>query len=153
MNELDAIGHRVVHGGEYFQQPVIIDDEVIKRIEECSDLAPLHNPANLQAILACKTLLPTIPQVAVFDTAFHQTMEEEHYLYALPRKYYDTYKVRRYGFHGISHQYVYETLVKKYNLAGTGAKVITCHIGNGASITAIVDGKVIETSMGMTPLQ
>lgn len=153
LNELDAIGHRVVHGWEYFQQPVIIDDEVIKKIEECSDLAPLHNPANLQAILACKTLLPSISQVAVFDTAFHQTMEEEYYLYALPKKYYDTYKIRRYGFHGISHQYVYETLVKKYDLAGKGAKVITCHVGNGGSITAIVDGKVIETSMGMTPLQ
>lgn len=150
---MDAIGHRVVHGGEYFHQPVIITDEVIARIQECSDLAPLHNPANLQAILACKTLLPTMTQVAVFDTAFHQTMEQEHYLYALPKKYYDTYKIRRYGFHGISHQYVYESLVQKYSLQGKGAKVITCHIGNGASVTAIVDGKVIETSMGMTPLQ
>ena len=153
LDALDAIGHRVVHGGEYFHQPVIITDEVIARIQECSDLAPLHNPANLQAILACKTLLPTMTQVAVFDTAFHQTMEQEHYLYALPKKYYDTYKIRRYGFHGISHQYVYESLVQKYSLQGKGAKVITCHIGNGASVTAIVDGKVIETSMGMTPLQ
>lgn len=153
LDELDAIGHRVVHGGEYFQNPVIITDEVIARIEECSDLAPLHNPANLQAIFACKALLPMISQVAVFDTAFHQTMDEEHYLYALPKKYYDTYKIRRYGFHGISHQYVYETLVEKYQLKNKGAKVITCHIGNGASVTAIIDGKVIETSMGMTPLQ
>lgn len=150
---MDAIGHRVVHGGEYFHQPVIISDEVIARIQECSDLAPLHNPANLQAILACKTLLPTMTQVAVFDTAFHQTMAPEHYLYALPKKYYDTYKIRRYGFHGISHQYVYETLVQKYALQDKGAKVITCHIGNGVSVTAILDGKVIETSMGMTPLQ
>ena len=153
LDELHAIGHRVVHGGEYFHQPVIITEEVISRIQECSDLAPLHNPANLQAILACKTLLPAMTQVAVFDTAFHQTMEQEHYLYALPKKYYDTYKIRRYGFHGISHQYVYETLVQKYSLQGKGAKVITCHIGNGASVTAIIDGNVIETSMGMTPLQ
>lgn len=158
--EFDAIGHRVVHGGEYFQQPVVITDEVIARIEECSDLAPLHNPANLQAILACKALLPDVKQIAVFDTAFHQTMEPAHYMYALPMKYYDTYKIRRYGFHGTSHQYVYEKLITNYELEITDAKttkqnlkVITCHIGNGASITAIQDGKVIETSMGMTPLE
>lgn len=150
----DAIGHRVVHGEEYFKDPVVITDEVIARITECSDLAPLHNPANLQAILACKALLPDVIQVAVFDTAFHQTMEPAHYLYALPMKYYETHKIRRYGFHGISHQYVYEKLVemmKRWN--DKNFKVITCHIGNGASITAIQDGKVIETSMGMTPLE
>lgn len=153
LDDLSAIGHRVVHGGEYFSDPVIITDEVIEKITLCSDLAPLHNPANLQAILACKDVVPQLTQVAMFDTAFHQTMEEEHYLYALPKKYYDMYKVRKYWFHGISHQYVYETLCAQYDLEGKGAKVITCHIGNGASITAIVDGKVIETSMGMTPLQ
>ncbi|MCX6823698.1 MAG: acetate kinase [candidate division SR1 bacterium] len=158
--EFDAIGHRVVHGGEYFQQPVIITDEVIARIEECSDLAPLHNPANLEAIFACKKLIPGVVQVAVFDTAFHQTMEPAHYLYALPTKYYETYKIRRYGFHGISHQYVYEQLITNYKLQITNLKksvndlkVITCHIGNGASITAIKNGKVIETSMGITPLE
>lgn len=158
--EFDAIGHRVVHGGEYFQQPVIITDEVIARIEECSDLAPLHNPANLQAILACKALLPEVKQVAVFDTAFHQTMEPAHYMYALPMKYYDKYKIRRYGFHGTSHQFVFNKLVetlKRWNvktLSGSEPlKVITCHIGNGASIVAIKDGKVVETSMGMTPLE
>ena len=155
--EFDAIGHRVVHGGEYFKDPVIITDEVIKRIEECVDLAPLHNPANLQAIFACKELLPEVKQVAVFDTAFHQSMEPSHYLYPLPKKYYDHYKIRRYGFHGISHQYVYEKLIMNYKLRIPNTKkpekVITCHIGNGASVTAIKDGKVIETSMGMTPLE
>jgi len=165
--EFDAIGHRVVHGGEYFQQPVIITDEVIARIEECSDLAPLHNPANLQAILACTALLPEVKQVAVFDTAFHQTMEPAHYMYAIPMKYYDKYKIRRYGFHGTSHQFVYNTLIERLDpresckgkdwkiekLSNWASKVITCHIGNGASITAIKDGKVIETSMGMTPLE
>jgi len=149
----DAIGHRVVHGGEYFKNPVIITDEVIARIEECSDLAPLHNPANLQAILACKELLPTISQVAVFDTAFHQSMDPAHYLYALPLHYYETYKIRRYGFHGTSHKYVYEKLIENWKLKIENSKVITCHVGNGVSITAIKDGKVVETSMGMTPLE
>ena len=149
-----------MHGGEYFKNPVIITDEVIARIEECSDLAPLHNPANLQAILACKTLLPNISQVAVFDTAFHQSMDPAHYLYALPLHYYETYKIRRYGFHGTSHQFVYDKLITNYELQITNSKknkqdlkVITCHVGNGVSITAIKDGKVIETSMGMTPLE
>ena len=157
--EFDAIGHRVVHGGEYFQQPVVITDEVIARIEECSDLAPLHNPANLQAIVACKALLPEIKQVAVFDTAFHQTMEPAHYMYAIPMKYYDKYKIRRYGFHGTSHNYVYDRLMERWNdgtmekLSNWVWKVITCHIGNGASIAAIKDGRVVETSMGMTPLE
>jgi acetate kinase len=160
--DIEAIGHRVVHGGEYFKNPVVITDEVIAKITECSDLAPLHNPANLQAILPCRILFPTLPQVAVFDTAFHQTMEPAHYLYALPIKYYETYKIRRYGFHGISHQYVYEKLVEKLrnweietlkNTKIEELKVITCHIGNGASITAIKGGKVVETSMGMTPLE
>jgi len=156
LSTIDGIGHRVVHGGEYFQQPVIITDEVISKIEECSDLAPLHNPANLQAILACKELLPELKQVAVFDTAFHQTMEPAHYMYALPMKYYDKYKVRRYGFHGTSHQFVYDKLVTSNELRVTWKKpqkVITCHVGNGVSVTAIKDGKVVETSMGMTPLE
>lgn len=153
--EFDAIGHRVVHGEEYFKDPVIITDDVIEKITKCSDLAPLHNPANLQAILACKELLPNVPQVAVFDTAFHQTMEPAHYLYPLPMRYYETYKIRRYGFHGISHQYVYEQLMhnSKFRIQNKISKVITCHIGNGASITAIKDGKVVETSMGVTPLE
>lgn len=151
--EFDAIGHRVVHGEEYFKDPVIITDEVIEKITKCSDLAPLHNPANLQAILACKELLPTVTQVAVFDTAFHQTMEPAHYLYALPMKYYETYKIRRYGFHWISHQYVYEQLLQNSEFKIQKNKVITCHVGNGGSITAIKDGKVVETSMGMTPLE
>jgi len=157
---IDAIGHRVVHGGEYFKNPVIVTDDVIAKITECSDLAPLHNPANLQAILACKELLPKVPQVAVFDTAFYQGMTPEHYLYALPMKYYEQYKIRRYGFHWTSHQYVYEQLITNYELRITNSKipkknfkVITCHVGNGVSITAIKDGKVIETSMGMTPLE
>jgi acetate kinase len=128
--DFDAIGHRVVHGGEYFQQPVIITDQVIAKIEECSDLAPLHNPANLEVIFACKELIPGLIQVAVFDTAFHQTMEPAHYLYALPTKYYETYKIRRYGFHGISHQYVYEKLLADYQVSSTNSKIITCHIGN-----------------------
>lgn len=160
--DIEAIGHRVVHGGEYFKNPVIITDEVIAKITECSDLAPLHNPANLQAIIPCRVLFPTLPQVAVFDTAFHQTMEPAHYLYPLPLKYYETYKIRRYGFHWISHQYVYEKLVEKLrnweveklkDIALEELKVITCHIGNWASITAIKGGKVVETSMGMTPLE
>ena len=149
-----------MHGGEYFKDPVIITDDVIAKIEECSDLAPLHNPANLQAILACKALLPTLSQVAVFDTAFHQSMDPAHYLYALPLHYYETYKIRRYGFHGTSHQYVYEKLIENCEVQRNlgklkieNSKVITCHVGNGVSITAIQDGKVVETSMGMTPLE
>ncbi len=151
--DIDAIGHRVVHGGEYFKNPVFITDEVISKIDACSDLAPLHNPPNLEAILACKELLPALSQVAVFDTAFYQWMEPVHYLYPLPIKYYETYKIRRYGFHGTSHQYVYEQLLQNPNFTMKKNKVITCHVGNGVSITAIKDWKVIETSMGMTPLE
>lgn len=159
---IDAIGHRVVHGWEYFKNPVIITDEVIQRIEECSDLAPLHNAVNLEWIRGCAALFPIIPQVAVFDTAFHQTMEPAHYLYPIAYTYYEKYKIRRYGFHWTSHQYVYEKLIEKVErweiekLRDTkieDLKVITCHVGNGVSITAIKDGKVIETSMGMTPLE
>lgn len=156
LSELGAIGHRVVHGGEYFSAPVKIDDAVIEKIQLCSDLAPLHNPANLAWITVCTQLAPDVPQVAVFDTAFHQTMMPENYLYAIPYSYYEKYKVRRYWFHGTSHQFVYEQLVKNcpksYKIDKNCSKVITCHIGNGASLTAIQDGKVLETSMGMTPL-
>lgn len=137
-----------MHGGEYFHQAVKIDTKVIEKIKKCSILAPLHNPANLAGILACKEMLPKLPQVAVFDTAFHQSMEPAHYLYPLPYDYYAKHKIRRYGFHGTSHKYVYEKLQP-----AKSAKVISCHIGNGASVTAIQNGKVIETSMGMTPLE
>ena len=151
LSTINWIWHRAVHGGEYFKNPVVITDEVMAKITECSDLAPLHNPANLEAMLACKELFPNLQQVAVFDTAFYQEMTPEHYLYALPMKYYETYKIRRYWFHGISHQYIYEKLIADYNVPH--AKVITCHVGNWVSITAIDNGKVIDTSMGMTPLE
>ena len=151
--DIDAIGHRVVHGWEYFHMPALIDDDVIAKIEKCSVLAPLHNSVNLEWIHACKVLFPNIPQVAVFDTAFHQTMKPAHYLYPIAYSYYEKYKIRRYWFHGTSHQYVYEKLLADYSLTKKNLKVITCHIGNWASITAIKDGKVIETSMGMTPLE
>jgi len=159
---VDAIGHRVVHGGEYFQTSVRIDTDVITKIEACSLLAPLHNPVNVECIRACIQLLPNIPQVAVFDTSFHQTMEPVHYLYPIPYTYYEKYKIRRYGFHGTSHQYVYEQLIEKLksweieklkDRKIEDLKVITCHIGNGASIAAITNWKVVETSMGMTPLE
>ena len=151
--DIDAIGHRVVHGWEYFKNPVIITDKVIQRIEECSDLAPLHNSVNLEWIRLCELLFPNIPQVAVFDTAFHQTMEPAHYLYPIAYTYYEKYKIRRYGFHWTSHQYVYEQLMQNSELKIQKNRVITCHVGNWVSITAIKDGKVIETSMGMTPLE
>lgn len=153
MKEIDAVGHRVVHGGERFADSVIIDDEVMKAIEECNDLAPLHNPANLIGINACKKLMPETPMVVVFDTAFHQTMPEEAYLYGLPYEYYKKYGVRRYGFHGTSHSYVSkraaEVLGEKYE----DLKIIVCHLGNGASVSAVKNGKCVDTSMGMTPLQ
>lgn len=151
--DIMAIGHRVVHGGEYFSKSVIVTDEVLSRIQECSELAPLHNPANILGITSCMEIMPTKPNIAVFDTAFHQTMTPEHYLYAIPREYYDKYKIRRYGFHGTSHNYVsnraYEILNKDLN----SSKVITCHVGNGWSLAAIKDGKVVETSMWFTPLE
>lgn len=154
LSDLWAIGHRVVHGGEYFQDATLITDEVIERVKECSDLAPLHNPANLAGILACQEMAPEIPQVAVFDTAFHQTMTPEHYLYAIPYTYYEKYKVRRYGFHWTSHQFVFNKFMETWKDGKMETwKVITCHVGNGASITAIQDGKVVETSMGMTPME
>lgn len=150
---IDAVGHRVVHGGEKFSSAVIIDSEVEKGIEECADLAPLHNPANLTGIRACKSLMPGVPQVAVFDTAFHQTMPRQAYLYALPYEYYEKYKIRRYGFHGTSHSYVSKRLAKFLGLDINHSRLIVCHLGNGASVSAIKDGKSIDTSMGLTPLE
>lgn len=153
LEEIQAVGHRVVHGGEKFAESVVIDDEVLKAVEECNDLAPLHNPANLIGIDACRKLMPKTPMVAVFDTAFHQTMPEEAYLYGLPYDYYRTYKIRRYGFHGTSHSYVSkkaaETLGKKYE----DLKIIVCHLGNGASVSAVKNGRCVDTSMGLTPLE
>ena len=152
LDEINAVGHRMVHGGEKFAASTIITDEVMKAIEECNDLAPLHNPANLIGINACKKLMPTTPMVAVFDTAFHQTMPEEAYMYGLPYEYYEKYKIRRYGFHGTSHKYVAKVGAELAGLDFHNSRIITCHIGNGSSITAIKNGKVIDTSMGLTPL-
>ncbi len=153
LEEINAVGHRVVHGGEKFASSVIITDDVLKAIEECNDLAPLHNPANVIGINACKHLMPNVPMVAVFDTAFHQTMPKEAYLYGLPHEYYDKYKVRRYGFHGTSHSYVSKRAVQLGNLDPNNSKVIVCHLGNGASICAVKNGKSVDTSMGLTPLE
>ena len=153
MSEIDAVGHRIVHGGERFASSTILTDEVIKAIEECSDLAPLHNPANLIGISACKALMPNTPMVAVFDTAFHQTMPEEAYLYGLPREYYEKYKVRRYGFHGTSHSYVSHKAAELLGKPYDQVKTIVCHLGNGASCCAIKNGKSVDTSMGLTPLE
>lgn len=151
MEEIDAIGHRVVHGGESFQHSVLVTQEVKKEIQRLAELAPLHNPANLIGIEACESTLPKVPNVAVFDTAFHQTMKPEHFLYALPYEWYEKYKVRRYGFHGTSHSYVSERL---HQLLGrSDLKIIVCHVGNGASVSAIKNGAVVETSMGFTPLE
>ncbi|MCI8342050.1 MAG: acetate kinase [Firmicutes bacterium] len=152
VDEIGAIGHRVVHGGEYFAGSVIINDEVKKALEVCSDLAPLHNPANLIGIAACEKLMPGVPQVGVFDTAFHQTMPERAYLYAIPYKYYEKYKIRKYGFHGTSHKYVSQECAKMMNIPIEELKIITCHLGNGGSICAVRNGVSIDTSMGFTPL-
>ncbi|MEI3612241.1 acetate kinase [Pseudogracilibacillus sp. SO30301A] len=151
-DEIDAVGHRVVHGGEYFSESVLIDDDVISKIEEVSELAPLHNPPNLTGIRAFKEFLPKVPMVAVFDTAFHQTMPEKSYLYSLPYEYYEKYGVRKYGFHGTSHKYVSEKAAEILERPYEQLRVITCHLGNGASITAVENGKSIDTSMGFTPL-
>lgn len=153
MSEISAVGHRVVHGGEKFYQSVIIDDEVKKAIEECSELAPLHNPSNIVGIEACKQIMPDVPMVAVFDTAFHQTMPKHAYIYALPYEIYEKYRLRRYGFHGTSHKYVSERAAQILNRPIEELKIITCHLGNGASICAVKYGKSVETSMGFTPLQ
>jgi acetate kinase len=153
MSEIGAVGHRVVHGGEHYADSVLIDDEVMKVIEECSDLAPLHNPPNIAGIEACKALMPDTPMVAVFDTAFHQTMPPESYIYALPYEYYTKYGIRRYGFHGTSHKYVARRAAEMLNVSLEDLKLITCHLGNGASVSAIKHGKCIDTSMGFTPLE
>ena len=153
LDEVDAVGHRVVHGGEKFADSVLISDEVIEAMKECIELAPLHNPPNIIGIEACKELLPTVPMVAVFDTAFHQTMPAESFIYPLPYELYEELGIRRYGFHGTSHKYVAERVKALTGKSLEGLKVITCHLGNGASLTAIKDGKSFDTSMGMTPLE
>lgn len=150
--EIDGVGHRVVHGGEKFADSVVITEEVLKDIEELSDLAPLHNPANVTGIKAFKEILPDVPAVAVFDTAFHQTMPERSYLYSLPYEYYEKYKIRKYGFHGTSHKYVTERAAELLERPLKSLRLISCHLGNGASIAAVVGGKSIDTSMGFTPL-
>ena len=153
LDELDAVGHRTVHGGEKFNKSVLLTDEVMEAFAACNDLAPLHNPANIKGINAVKELLPEIPQVGVFDTAFHQTMPDYAYMYALPYELYKDYGVRRYGFHGTSHRYVSERVCEFLGIKAEGTKIITCHIGNGASIAAVKDGKCVDTSMGLTPLE
>ena len=153
LSEIDAVGHRIVHGGEKFASSVVIDDEVIKAIEDCNDLAPLHNPANLIGINACKEIMPGVPMVGVFDTAFHQTMPEKAYLYGLPYKYYEDFKVRRYGFHGTSHDFVSARAAEILGKKREDLKIIVCHLGNGASISAVDQGKCVDTSMGLTPLE
>ncbi|MGM8365840.1 acetate kinase [Virgibacillus sp. W0181] len=152
LDEIDAIGHRVVHGGEHFSDSVLITEKVIQIIEEVSELAPLHNPANLTGIYAFRELLPEVPMIAVFDTAFHQTMPEKSYLYSIPYTYYESYKIRKYGFHGTSHKYVSHRAAELLQTPLDKLRLISCHLGNGASITAIQDGKSIDTSMGFTPL-
>ena len=153
LDEIDAIGHRLVHGGEKFTKSVIIDDEVIAGVEECSPLAPLHNPANLIGVRACQAIMPGVPNIGVFDTAFHQTMEPVAYMYGLPYEYYEKYKVRRYGFHGTSHSFVSKRAIQMLNLDPDNSKIIVCHLGNGSSISAVKNGKVVDTSMGMTPME
>ena len=153
MEELKAVGHRVVHGGEAFNGSVFISDEVIKTMEECVDLAPLHNPPNLKGIYAIKELLPDVPQAGVFDTAFHQTMEPAAYMYAIPYSLYKKYGIRKYGFHGTSHRYVSARAADMLNKDFSEIKVITCHLGNGASIAAIKNGKSVDTTMGLTPVE
>ena len=151
--EVNAIGHRIVHGGEKFASSAIITDEMIKAVEECNDLAPLHNPANLIGIRVCAELMPGVPQVGVFDTAFHQTMPAKAYLYGLPLEFYKKYKVRRYGFHGTSHSFVSKRAVEFLGLDKDNSKVIVCHLGNGSSISAVQNGKCVDTTMGLTPLE
>lgn len=151
--EIDAVGHRVVHGGEKFNKSVLINDEVIAKIKECYGIAPLHNPVNMAGINAINEVLPEVPQVGVFDTAFHQTMPAKSYMYALPYKYYAEDGVRRYGFHGTSHRYVSQRVCEFLGVEPKGKKIITCHVGNGGSITAVKDGKSIDTSMGLTPTE
>lgn len=153
LDEIGAVGHRIVHGGEKFTKSVVIDDEVIKAIEDVSDLAPLHNPANLIGIRACQKVMPGVPMVAVFDTAFHQTMPEEAYIYGLPYSYYEKYGIRRYGFHGTSHSFVSKRAAEILGKKREDLRIIVCHLGNGASVSAVKYGKSVDTSMGMTPLE
>ncbi len=151
--EIDAVGHRLVHGGEKFACSVVITEEVLDTMEECNDLAPLHNPANLIGVRACQEIMPNVPMVGVFDTAFHQTMPEKAYMYGLPYEYYEKYKVRRYGFHGTSHSFVSKRTAEILNRPYDDTKTIVCHLGNGASISAVLNGKSVDTSMGLTPLE
>ncbi|MDE5596335.1 MAG: acetate kinase, partial [Lachnospiraceae bacterium] len=153
LSEIGAVGHRIVHGGEKFASSTLITDEVVQAITDCNELAPLHNPANLIGIAACKELMPGTPMVGVFDTAFHQTMPKEAYLYGLPYEYYEKYKVRRYGFHGTSHSYVSKRAAEVLGQKYEDLKLIVCHLGNGASVSAVKNGKCIDTSMGLTPLE
>ena len=153
LSEINAVGHRIVHGGEKFTSSAIINDEVIAAITECNDLAPLHNPANLIGIRACQELMPNVPMVAVFDTAFHQTMPEKAYMYGLPYEYYENYKVRRYGFHGTSHSFVSKRTAEVLGKAYEDTKTVVCHLGNGSSICAVANGKSVDTSMGLTPIE
>ncbi len=153
LEELDAVGHRMVHGGEKFNKSVLLTPEVMEAFEACNDLAPLHNPANIKGVNAVKALLPNLPQVGVFDTAFHQTMPDYAFMYALPYNFYKEYGVRRYGFHGTSHRYVSQRVCEFLGTEAEGKRIITCHIGNGASIAAVKDGKCVDTSMGLTPLE
>ena len=152
IGEIKAVGHRVAHGGENFKESVLIDNDVKRDIEKCAELAPLHNPAHLKGILSCEKLLPGIPQVAVFDTSFHQTMPDYAFMYAIPYEYYEKYRIRKYGFHGTSHRFVAEKACRMLGIDYHNTKIITCHLGNGASITAIENGKSIDTSMGFTPV-
>lgn len=153
LDEIGAVGHRLVHGGEKFASSVVITEEVKKAVEECNDLAPLHNPANLIGVNACEKLMPNTPMVAVFDTAFHQTMPAKAYMYGLPYEYYEKYKVRRYGFHGTSHSFVSKRAAEIVGVPYDQTKTIVCHLGNGASVSAVLNGKSIDTSMGLTPLE
>lgn len=153
LEEIDAVGHRIVHGGEQFSGSVVITDEVVKAIEDCNDLAPLHNPANLIGVNSCKAIMPGVPMVAVFDTAFHQTMPKKAYLYGLPYEYYEKYKVRRYGFHGTSHDFVSKRAAEILGKNRDDLRIVVCHLGNGASISAVDHGKSVDTSMGLTPLE
>ena len=153
LDEIGAVGHRLVHGGEKFASSVVITDEVKKAVEECNDLAPLHNPANLIGVAACEKLMPGTPMVAVFDTAFHQTLPEKAYMYGLPYEYYEKYKVRRYGFHGTSHSFVSKRAAEVMGKSYDEVKTIVCHLGNGSSVSAVLNGKCVDTSMGLTPLE
>lgn len=153
LKEIGAVGHRIVHGGEKFAASTLIDEKVLEAIRECNDLAPLHNPANLIGIEACQALMPGVPMAAVFDTAFHQTMPEEAYLYGIPYHYYEDYKIRRYGFHGTSHSYVSGEAAKLLGKPYEELKLIVCHLGNGASVSAVKNGRCVDTSMGLTPLE